>query len=600
MRLRSDTFLRMRTIFALTFAATMSIAAQDRPAIAETYWSEARSGEILARTETIRLDPDLSHLTPEEKSALSDLFSAGAIMQKLYEQSRHHQALDAYNQLRVLDVQTGQTARTQNLLDLYRLNQGPIATTLDNKRLPFLPVAPEVPGRNVYPLDATREELDAFLAKNPSLRDELLAERTVVRRMTADNLAKDIGSLQAFHLVRLLQHGLLQRLRAMASNPQPQAFYAVPYAVAYAEELFQAYQFLMSAAAKLEPSDAEFARYLRNRARDLMSNDYESGDASWVTGRFKRLNAQIGAYETYDDSLYGVKAFHGMSILAVNESATAELRAALGGIQAIEDALPYEARKRVREDISVGVYDVIADYGQARGTNTATILPNDPLFSRRYGRTILLRRNIMTHPELFAADERVWRAATAEAHASELQPVGNFQRTLWHEIGHYLGVDRDRQGRTLDVALEGHADALEEMKADLVSLFALQRMNHESLRAIQASGIRRTLQNVRPRPDQAYQTMQLAQFNWFLDKGLITADPKTARLTIHYDQYPEAVSSLLKEVLRLQHNGDKAAAEAFFAKWTTWTPGLHEKLAARIREAQGARWRLVRYAALGE
>ena len=31
--------------------------------------------------------------------------------------------------------------------------------------------------------------------------------------------------------------------------------------------------------------DAEFAGYLRNRARDLLSNDYESGDAAWVTGR---------------------------------------------------------------------------------------------------------------------------------------------------------------------------------------------------------------------------------------------------------------------------------------------------------------------------
>ena len=53
--------------------------------------------------------------------------------------------------------------------------------------------------------------------------------------------------------------------------------------------------------------------------------------------------------------------------------------------------------------------------------------------------------------------------------------------------------------------------------------------------------------------------MQLVQFNWFLDKGLLTADPKTARLTVHYDRYPEAVTSLLTEVLKLQHEGDKTA-----------------------------------------
>ncbi|HEX2061617.1 MAG TPA: NUDIX hydrolase [Thermoanaerobaculia bacterium] len=588
----------MRLLSAFIIAATMTASAQ-QPAIPEGYWPESRSNEILAKTETIRLAPDLSRLTPNEQAALKDLLEVGSIMQKLYESSRHHEALPALDRLRVLDVSQGQPKRTQNLVQLYRLFQGPIATTLDNKREPFLPVAPQSPGRNVYPLDATKEEIDAYLAANPGMRDEILAERTVVRRATKHNIGTDISTLSAFAIIRLLHPGLLERLRAFQEHADPKAFYAVPYPLAYPDQLVEAYNYLMRAATTVAPSDAEFARYLRNRARDFITNDYESGDASWVTGRFQRLNAQIGAYETYDDALYGAKAFHGMSILLTNEKATEELRRALGGLQAIEDALPYEAHKKVREDIPVGVYHVIADFGQARGTNTATILPNDPLFSRRYGRTILLRQNIMKAPEIFAADLRVWRAATVDAHANDLADDGNFQRTLWHEIGHYLGVDRDKQGRTLDIALEDYADALEEMKSDLVSLFALQRMNHPSLRAIQASGIRRTLQNVQPRRDQPYQTMQLIQFNWFADKGLITLDPKTARLTVHYDRYPEAVNSLLEEVLNLQHQGDKAAAAAFFDKWTQWTP-QHEKLAERIRNAQGARFRIVRYAALGE
>lgn len=588
----------MRLLSAFIIAATMTASAQ-QPAIPEGYWSEARSNEILAKTETIRLAPDLSRLTPNEQAALKDLLEVGSIMQKLYESSRHHEALPALDRLRVLDVSQGQPKRTQNLLQLYRLFQGPIASTLDNKREPFLPVAPQSPGRNVYPLDATKEEIDAYLAANPGMRDEILGERTVVRRATKHNIGTDISTLSAFAIIRLLHPGLLERLRALQERADPKAFYAVPYPVAYPDQLVEAYNYLMRAAATVEPSDAEFARYLRNRARDLMTNDYESGDASWVTGRFKRLNAQIGAYETYDDALYGAKAFHSMSILLANEKATEELRRALGGLQAIEDALPYDAHKNVRDDIPVGVYEVIADFGQARGTNTATILPNDPLFSRRYGRTILLRENIMRSPAIFGSDLRVWRAATVDAHANDLADDGNFLRTLWHEIGHYLGVDRDKQGRTLDIALEDYADAIEEMKSDLVSLFALQRMNHPSLRAIQASGIRRTLQNVQPRRDQPYQTMQLIQYNWFVDKGLITPDPKTARLTVNYDRYPEAVNSLLKEVLALQHNGDKAAAAAFFDKWTQWTP-QHEKLAERIRNAQGARFRIVRYAALGE
>jgi hypothetical protein len=591
-------FRAMRMLLACTLAVTVTASAQTKP-LPEGYWSESKSNAILAKTETIRLAPDLSGLTPQEQAALKDLLEVGAIMQKLYEVSRHHEARSALDRLRVLDVSLGQPKATQNLLQLYRLFQGPIATTLDNKREAFVPVSPQLPGRNVYPLDATKEQIDAFLEKYPGERDNILAERTVVRRVNRNNLAQDLGTLNVFSLLRQLHPALNDRLKSLQSVTDTSTFYSVPYPVAWPDDLVPAYSLLMRAADTLQSSDAEFARYLRNRGRDLITNDYESGDASWVTGRFQRLNAQIGAYETYDDALYGVKAFHSMSILLANEKATAELRKALGGLQAIEDALPYEAHKRVREDIPVGVYEVIADFGQARGTNTATILPNDPLFSRRYGRTIMLRENIMKHPDIFAADMRVWKTTVVDAQANDLAAEGNFQRTLWHEIGHYLGVDRDKEGRTLDVALEDYADSVEEMKADLVSLFALHRMNHPSLRAIQAGGIRRTLQNVQPRKDQPYQMMQLLQFNWFLDKGLITAD-KNARLTVRYEKYPEVVTSLLAEVLKLQHEGDKAATAAFFDKWTKWTPELHEKLAARIRDAQGARYRIVTYAALGE
>ena len=69
------------------------------------------------------------------------------------------------------------------------------------------------------------------------------------------------------------------------------------------------------------------------------------------------------------------------------------------------------------------------------------------------------------------------------------------------------------------------------MKSDLVSLFALQRMEHRSLRAVQASGIRRTLQNVKPRSDQPYQMMQLLQFNWLVRKLERTQVPCLEQLT---------------------------------------------------------------------
>ena len=581
---------------------TSSLVASDLP---RGYWAEEKCAALLAKTEMIHLAPDLSHLTADERAGLEALLEAGAIFQTLYEQ-RHEEAISAYVRLIGLHKQLGKPEATGNLLQLYRLFQGPIATTLENKRETFLPVSPEVPGKNVYPWGVTKDEIESFLAANPADRDAILGERTAVRRAIPANLDRHLKTLQRYPVLDSLHPGLRAKLEAMAKKPDQKRLYAVPYAVAFGDDLMKAYRLLWKAAGKLEGSDPELARYLRNRARDLLSGDYESGDASWVTGHFKRLNAQIGAYETYDDALYGVKAFHSMSVLLLNEKATSELRKALGGIQEIEDALPYDHHKKVRENIPVGIYDVIADFGQARGTNTATILPNDPLFSRRYGRTILMRENIMTHPAIFAGSLRGWKAVVEERFADDLKAEGNFHRTLWHEIGHYLGVDADRRGRPLDVALQEWADALEEMKSDLVSLLASQRLREKGLmtegglRAIQASGIRRTLLNVRPRREQPYQTMQLAQFNYFLENGLLAFDPASKRLEIRYDRYASVVASLLREALALQYGGDKDAAGRLFDKYGAWTPELHEELAKRMRESEGARFRIVKYAALGE
>jgi hypothetical protein len=572
------------------------------------YWSPEQSGAIIAKTQTVQLAPDLSHLTDGERKAVGKLLEVGRIFQDVYEQQRHREARQARLSLAALERNTGANDRaaTQNLLALYRLNQGPIATTLDNKREPFMPVEMTPPGVNLYPWGITKAEVEAFLAAHPERKDSILDLRTVVRRATSPNVREDLAKLRQYPVLATLHPGLQSDLTRLAARPDPKTLYAVPYSVAFAEEMIKSHALLNEAADAVQKDDEEFARYLRNRARDLLSDDYESGDAAWITGRFKNLNAQIGSYEVYDDELYGVKAFYAFSLLATRRQETDELRRAMRGLQALEDSLPYDRHKRVREDIPVGVYDVIADFGQSRGGNTATILPNESYLARRYGRTILLRANIMRHPEIFKGSGNAWGAAVAPAHKDELTFDGSFYRTLWHEVGHYLGVDQTRDGRDLDTALEANASLLEEMKADLVSLYvaeALRKQNYYTdaqLRSLYASGIQRVLQNNRPRRTQPYNTMQLMQWNFFLEKGVLRFDPQTKRLSINYSKYHDAVGDLLKRVLEVQSEGDKAAADRFIEQYTTWDENLHGAVAANIRAQQQYRFRIFKYAALGE
>ena len=581
------------------------------------YWPLEQSQPIIEKTQTIRLAPDLSHLTQGERIAVERLIEVGKIFQVLYEKQRHPEAITSAGNLQLLDRRRGSPAATQNLLTLYRLFQGPIATTLDNNREPFLPVEGVQPGKGVYPWGVKKEELDAFIAAHPQRRDEILGLRTVVRRSTTASLAHDLAALKKYPALATLHPGLVENLSRLSAAAirfgsrsrvagSGEAFYAVPYSVAYADELIRAHGLLNEAADAVEKDDEEFARFLRNRARDLLSDDYESGDAAWVTGRFKNLNAEIGSYETYDDELFGVKTFFALNVLSTRQQETTALRQAMKGLQTLEDSLPYENHKKVREDIPVGVYDVAADFGQSRGANTATILPNESYLARRYGRTILLRTNIMRDPNIFQSTSGNLQAAIGPEQAKELTPEGNFYRTLWHEVGHYLGVDRTKDNRDLDEALLDNASAMEEMKADLVSLYVAEALRKQGyytdpqLRSVYAGGILRVLQNNKPRRDQPYNTMQLMQWNFFFENGLLTFDRASGRMQVHYDKYHDTVKKLLTRVLDVQHQGDKAASDRFIDQYTTWDENLHGVVAKNIRDQQRYRFRLFKYAALGE
>jgi hypothetical protein len=591
-------------------AALAVVSALPVPLLADElppgYWPPERTPEVLSLTKTVKLAPTLPDLTPAERRALQELLEAGKIIQRIYEDSLHPQALEAYDTLLDLSAKMGQPPETQSLLDLYRLFRGPIATTPDNRREAFLPVKPETPLRNIYPLDSSRAEIEAYLLAHPDERDQLMAPRTVVRRASAENLDRDLDTLHKFPVLDTLHPNLRRRLETLRMTVDATQFYALPQSVRWAPDILRVFQRLNAAAKAVESSDAEFARYLRNRARDLLSDDYESGDAAWITGNFKHLNAQIGSYESYDDALFGIKAFMSMSILRLDETASKKLRESVGDLQHIEDALPSPQHRQVRDDIPIGVYDVIADFGQARGRNTATALPNDPLFVKRYGRNILLRGNILSDPDLFGNMQTAWKALMTSPFDNDFSEEGELDRTLWHEIGHYLGVDRDKRGRRLEVALQSSADTFEELKADLVALFAadlLQKSGTYSdteMVSVYASGINRMMLDAKPRREQAYQTMELMQFNWFHQKGVFEIGQVNNGVIIHYDRYHEAVAEMLEAVLKIQYEGDRSAADAFIDRWSTWTDDVHEAVAKTVRDNRAFQYPLFRYSALGE
>jgi hypothetical protein len=590
--------LKLTTVLA-TGLLMGNCLAQDLP---EGYWSLKQAKEVLDKTRTIILEPDLSSLTDAEKAAAKKLVQVGIIFNRLYEDSIHPQALNSLEKLKTLDKGGAQSSA---LLDIYYRSKGPIATTLDNQRVPIVPVIAEEPGKNVYPQGMTTEILDRFLKARPELTTDILNVRTVVRTSSNKNIKHDLAMLDRYPLLDGLHPGLRNRLISIAHGTDDAPWYALPYSVRWADDIMQAYELINAAANDLETEDPDFAAYLFLRARDIVSDNYEAGDAAWVRGRFNHLNAQIGSYEVYADSLYGVKSFFSLNVLVRDVEKSNELTAALGGLQDIQDSLPVGFSRKIQQDIPVGVYNIIADFGQSRGGNTASILPNDANHTRKYGRTILLRYNIMANPDLFEDRKEAFQAAVKSEHAGDLTLDGPFYRTLWHEVGHYLGVDKTEDGRDLNESLSPWGSHYEEMKADLVSGFtsahlnATGAMDNELFRSVKAASVLRVLQKNQPRTaDQPYQTMQLMQMNYFMEHGFLSFDPTDARLVINYDRYKQVITDMLSDVLSIQQSGDSQRAADFIDKYTSWTPELHGRLAERLRNSSRYRFLMVRYKAL--
>jgi hypothetical protein len=71
-------------------------------------------------------------------------------------------------------------------------------------------------------------------------------------------------------------------------------------------------------------------------------------------------------------------------------------------------------------------------------------------------------------------------------------------------------------------------------------------------------------------------------------------------LRINYDKYHEVVGKMLERVLAVQYAGSKAESDKFIDQYTKWDENLHGAIAANIRAQQKYRFRVFKYAALGE
>jgi hypothetical protein len=440
--------------------------------------------------------------------------------------------------------------RSQTLKDLLGI-MGSRWDLLDQNR-PFIGEEPMFPGHEFYPDDLTPAGLEQYLQKHPEDRAAIYNPYTVVK-WKGDRLV------------------------------------AVPYHEEYKQFLQPMAQALRDAAALSD--DAAFASFLRMRAAALLTDDYYQSDLAWLDLKDPRFDVIFAPYETYLDDLLGVKTSYGAAILIRNEEESRKLALYQKYVPDIQDALPLEAADRPSERGRVTPMEVMdapfragdLRYGyQAVADN----LPNDPRVHHEKGSKKIFFKNFM--------DVRVTGIVLPMAkrmidpgQAEKVSAEGYLTATVMHEIAHGLGPSFARKnGQQVDIgaALGPVSSGLEEAKADAVGMFGLAWLvDHgvlpkNRLEEYYVSFVADFFRALRFGAGEAHGRAEMMEFNYLLEQRALAR--VNGRYAIDYARMPAALAQLSRELLETEATGDRARAEAWFARYDKMPAELRTALAA--------------------
>ena len=464
------------------------------------------------------LKTDVSKLSDNQKSMIPLLIEASDIMDELF-------WYEAYGNREELIS----SITSEDLKNFTRINYGPWDRLDGNK--PFVPeVGPKPVGANFYPYDMTKEEFEA---------SEL----------------EDKGSLYTF-------------IRREGDN-----LVSIPYHVQFAAEVKAASDLLIQASDLAD--EPGLKKYLTLRAEALLTDSYQESDLAWLDMKENQIDVVIGPIETYEDQLFGYKAAHEAYVLVKDMEWSERLAKYAQFLPALQRGLPVgEAYKKEEPgtDTELNAYDVIYYAGDCNaGSKTIAInLPNDEEVQLQKGTRRLQLKNAME-----AKYEKILVPIADLLIDGKLRPLISFDaffaNTMFHEVAHGLGIKNTINGKgTVRKALQEHASALEEGKADMLGLYMIRQLHEQGeldrpLKEYYVTFLASIFRSVRFGASSAHGKANMIRFNFFKEKGAFIRDENTGTYSINFEAFEEAMDALSKMILTLQGDGDYGAVASLVA-----------------------------------
>ncbi len=477
------------------------------------------SEKRLAKYTTVRLTTDLSGLTDNQRQMIPLLIEAAQYMDAGFWRQ-------AYGDKEALLSSISDPAARQYA----EINYGPWDRLEGNK--PFIDGVGEKPlGANFYPTDMSKEELEAAAEAVP----ELKGLYTLVERDSEGGLK------------------------------------AVPYSEAYGDLYQPAAQKLRAAAELAE--DPGFKKYLELRADALLSDEYFESDLAWMDMKTNAIDVVIGPIETYEDQLFGAKAANEAYVLIKDRAWSDRLSRYAAMLPALQRGLPVPEEYKSEEpgtNSDLNAYDVIYYAGDCNaGSKTIAInLPNDERVQLQKGSRRLQLKNAMR-----AKFDRILlpisEVLIADEQRSLIKFDAFFENTMFHEVAHGLGIKQTITGKgTVRSALQNHASALEEGKADVLGLYMVGSLHEQGeledteIEDNYVTFMASIFRSIRFGASSAHGVANLIRFNFFQEMGAFSRDDAGV-YRVDFEKLTTAADALSEKILRLQGDGDYQAVAAF-------------------------------------
>ena len=526
--------------------------------------NQAKLEQMAARFAPTPMRVDISGLSAGDRQALAKLIEAARIFNDVFLQQMWSGNVALYQKL-----QRDKSSLGRARLHYFWINKGPWSEIDEYKA--FLPGVPshKPAGANFYPEDVTKAQLETWFGALPE--DEQQKAKgffSVIRWKAAESGKKSDRSL-----------------------------IAVPYSQEYKDDLTRAAGLLRDAAALTD--NESLKKFLSARAEAFLSNDYYESDMAWMD-LDAPLDITIGPYETYNDELFGYKAAFEVYVNLRDEQESAKLSAFTKHLQEIEDNLPIEAQYRnpkIGAGAPMRVVDEIISAGDgAHGIQTAAYnLPNDDRVVQQKGSKRVMIKNVQ-EAKFHSVLVPIARRTLSRSDAIDVNFESFFTHIVAHELMHGLGPhqikvgDRDTTPRE---ELKELYSAIEEAKADVTGLFALQYMMDHSKdmglekvlpsdeaaqRQLYATFLASAFRSLRFGLNDAHGKGMALQFNYLTDKGAFVPHGD-GTYSLDMGKVKDAVRDLDHDLLTLEAEGNYAGAKKMLDELGVIRPSVKKLLA---------------------